>query len=87
MGLLQIISPIRGFTDNKSLFDSIHSTKQVKAKRLRIDMAEIKRLIKTEEVKEVKLVCSKEQLADTLTKQDVKNSLLSIVECGDFNAS
>ena len=79
--------PIRCFTDNRSAYDNIHSTKQVKSKRLRIDMAEIKRMLEVGEVAAVDKVFSKDQLADSLTKQDVKNDLLDIVECGDFDIS
>ena len=59
----------------------------MKAKRLRIDLAEINRMIQDGELKELKWVPSKEQLADVLTKQDAKNGLLSVAECGDFNFS
>ena len=77
--------PISCFTDNRSAHDNIHSTKQVKSKRLRIDLAEIKRMLENGEVKRVEHVISREQLADCLTKQDVRNDLLDVVECGDFS--
>ena len=79
------VVPIRGFTDNRSLFQSLKSTKQVRAKRLRIDMAEIKRMINDKAIEELCWVSSKEQLADTFTKRDVVNNVEKIAECGDFN--
>ena len=40
--------PVTSFTDNLSLETNVRSTKQVKAKRQRIDLAEIKHMQKEE---------------------------------------
>ena len=41
--------PILAYTDNKSLAESLRSTKQVQEKRLRIDIAEVQRMLESEE--------------------------------------
>ena len=65
------IIPIKAFSDNQSLERNLRSTKQPKGKRVRIDLAEINRMITEKEVADVIWVDSKEQLADPLTKRDV----------------
>ena len=42
--------PVFSFTDNRSLEESARSTKQVSGKRLRVDMAELKRLLESKEL-------------------------------------
>ena len=63
--------PIVAFTDNKPTEQNIRSTKQVKEKRLRIDIGEIQRMLTESEVNDVKWVPSEEQIADVMTKRDV----------------
>ena len=63
--------PIIAFTDNKPAEQNIRSTKQVKEKRLRIDIGEIQRMITNGEVKDVQWVPTNDQIADGLTKRDV----------------
>ena len=65
------IIPIKALSDNQSLERNLRSTKQPKGKRVRIDIAEINRMITEKEVTDVTWVDSKEQLADPLTKRDV----------------
>ena len=55
-------------TDNKSLFDALHSTKKVDDKRLRIDIAVLLDMIKRKEVSSVSWIDTHKQLADCLTK-------------------
>lgn len=62
---------IFAFTDNKPVEQNIRSTKQVKEKRLRIDIGEIQRMLTNDEVKDVQWIPTKDQIADGLTKRDV----------------
>ena len=57
--------PVTLFTDNKSLYDAIKSSKYVQNKRLRIDIAAVKESINT-----------KQQLADPRTKSGANMKLL-----------
>ena len=75
--------PVFSFTDNRSLEESARSTKQVTGRRLRVDMAELKRLLDAKELEDMKWCESKEQLADGLTKRGVlMDRLLRVVEYG-----
>ena len=59
--------PISAFTDSKSLLDSVNSLKNVKEKRLRVEICYIREAVGNESVK--LLYCtSNTQLADCLTK-------------------
>ena len=60
--------PIIGFTDNVPTEQSIRSTKQVKEKRLRVDLGEMQRLLNDNEVSDVKWVPSNEQLGRWFNK-------------------
>ena len=72
-------------TDNKSLVDNLISTKQVSEKRLRINIAEIKRMQEQQEIEEIKWIQSKYQLADILTKSGVDpQPLLETIKNGRF---
>ena len=62
--------PILGYIDNKSLDESLRSTKQVQEKCLRIDIAEVQCMLESEEIP------SKENLADGLTKTGIDTSVL-----------
>ena len=71
--------------DNKSLHDNIHSTKQVQEKRLRINIAEIRRMLQDQDVSSIKWVESKLQLADVLTKRGVDpQNILEVIQMGSF---
>lgn len=60
---------IRSFVDNKSLVDSLHSSRSVDDKRLRIDIAVLRGMLERGEVAEVAWVDASGQLADCLTKK------------------
>ena len=78
--------PVFSFTDNRSLEEAARSTKQVAGKRLRIDLAEIKRMLDTGELNDMNWCESKEQLADGLTKKGVMmKNLLTVAEKGCLN--
>ena len=61
--------PINCYVDNKSLFDSLNSTKNVDNRRLRIDLAVLSDMIDRRELNSVKWVDTTHQLADCLTKK------------------
>ena len=63
-------------TDNKSLVDSLYSTKRVDDKRLRIDMAVLRDMIDREEVFSVSWVDTHKQLADCMTKRGASTERL-----------
>ena len=76
---------ISAFIDNKSLYDNVLSTKQVQEKRLRINIAEIRRMKEQKEVKEIVWIDTKQQLADVMTKRGVDSQpLIDIVNTGNF---
>ena len=77
--------PIRVHTDNKSLHQSVHSTKQVHEKRLRINIAEIQRMLSTGDVQAIEWLPSKLQLANCLTKRGVDGGgLLQLLHDGQL---
>ena len=65
--------PVEAFTDSKSLWESLHNTRQCEEKILRNSIAGIKELIDLKMIKEVNWVPTQNQLADCMTKQG-KNS-------------
>ena len=60
--------PIHCFTDNKSLLDSVHSTKTLKEKRLKVDVCIIREMLEKNEISLINWCTSQKQLADCLTK-------------------
>ena len=71
---------IEAFTDNLPVEKSIRSSKQVNEKRLRVDVGEVQRLLEDKEVKDVKWIPGEDQLANGLTKRDVKmDTLLNLI--------
>ena len=57
--------------DNKSLVDAVTSSKLVEDRRLRVDIAVIKDMMKRGEISTVSWVSTAAQLADSLTKKGV----------------
>ena len=75
--------PIECYVDNQSLWENTQSTKNVSEKRLRIDLASIKEMIKNEEITDIKLVTTSSQLSDCFTKRGVAcNTLREILKSG-----
>ena len=60
---------IQCFTDNRSLKDSIYSTKTLQDKHLIIDITIIKEMITTKEIESISWIESELQLADCLMKR------------------
>ena len=77
--------PVVAYTDNSSLHDNIHSTKQAHEKRLRVNIGELRRLLENKEVKSIRWIPSSLQLADVLTKRGVNpNQILEVFERGQM---
>merc|ERR1712198_15773 len=79
------VIPITCYVDNYSLFENVHSTKNVNEKRLRIDLAALKELVK-EGLVSLKWLESCRQLSDCFTKRGVNTyKLIDIIEKGKLN--
>ena len=74
------VFPIHCYSDNKSLIDSIHSTKTLKEKRLKVDVCIIREMLEKKEIESIKWCPSENQLADCLTKASASSTkLLSVL--------
>ena len=74
---------VRAIVDNKSTVDAIHSTAPVEDKKLRRDVARIKQMLNTKEIRSVSWCPGKEQLADCMTKRTASAfNLLEVFESG-----
>ena len=58
-------------TDSRTLQKTLTSVSGVQSRRLRIDLAAIKEMIETKEIKELEWVGTKEKVADILTKKGI----------------
>ena len=61
--------PIKCYTDNKSLLDTLNSNKNVDDRRLRIDLAVLQDMLHKGEINHVSWVDTSHQLANCLTKR------------------
>ena len=78
------VLPIKCYVDNKSLADSIFSTKTVTEKRLKIDIFIIHDMLNENEVYSIEWCKRESQLADFLTKRTASNTkLLNVLESGN----
>ena len=72
--------------DSKSLVESLHSTKKVKRKTMRVIISSLQQNIRKGRIREIRHVSSKQQLADVLTKKGVStDSILDVVSSGTLN--
>ena len=77
------VLPIKCYVDNKSLVDSIFSTKTLSEKRLKIDICIIREMLNKKEVYSVEWCKSELQLADCLTKGTASSAkLLDVLKNG-----
>ena len=77
--------PVIALTDSKSLWESIHNTRQCEEKLLRNTIAGIKEMISLKMVNSVKWVSTVDQLADCLTKKGTKSSSDWLLAVADGN--
>jgi hypothetical protein len=68
--------PITLRTDNKSLWQNIHSSKQLSDERLQIDISIMREMLEKSEVAKVEWVTTEKQLADCLTKKGASSRKL-----------
>ena len=74
------------FTDNKSLVESLHSTRTLEEKRLILDQAILKDMMLKGEIKCVKWLEKEKQLADPLTKPTASSVMLrDVIQRGDIS--
>ena len=67
---------VKCFVDNKSLVESLYSSKHVEDRRLRLDMAVIRDMLDRGELHRVSWVDTASQLADCLTKRGASTQRL-----------
>ena len=77
--LTKKIAPIDCFVDNKSLCDAIYSSNAIEDRRLRIDVAVLRNMLGSKEIRKVSWVPSSEQLANCLTKRGASTQQLKAV--------
>ena len=78
------LPPIALMVDNKSLFESAHTTNSLAEKRLRVDMSALRQMCERKEV-ELQWIATSNQLADALTKAGAsKQKLLNILKKGSL---
>ena len=81
--LLPYDLPITAIVDNKSLVESVNSTKLVDDKRLRIDLATVKELLKRGELAHIKWCPGEFQIANCMTKKGASSrDLLRLLNTG-----
>ena len=79
--------PIHVCTDNKSLYENIHSTKGVSEKRLRVEIGSIKEMLHNGELSRVIWIESGAQISDCLTKRGAScQSMMNIVQNGNLKS-
>ena len=77
------VLPIKCYVDNKSLVDSIFSTKTLTEKRLKIDICIIRDMLSKNKVYSIEWCKREAQLADCLTKGTASNTkLLNVLKNG-----
>jgi hypothetical protein len=75
--------PVKAMTDSKSLWESLHNTRQCEEKLLRNSIAGIKELMELQMIQEVNWVPTLEQLADCMTKRGNNSGWL--LRVGSYN--
>ena len=77
--------PVRGYTDSKSLWESVHNTRQCEEKLLRNTIASLKQLLSEGMVNDIEWVPTKQQLADCMTKKGSKDKANWLLRIGSGN--
>ena len=75
---------VQAKTDNKSLWESLHNTRQCEEKLLRNSIALMKEMMDNSEVKSIDWVATNGMLADTLTKRGGSSSWIRDVISKDL---
>ena len=64
--------PVLAYTDSKSLWDSLHSTRQCEEKLIRNSISGMKELMDDGIVQKIQWVSTNDQIADCMTKKNSK---------------
>ena len=72
----EVAIPITAYVDNKSVVQSLMSTKLVEDKRLRVDIAAIKQSLCRNEIKDISWISGEDQLANCMTKRGASGQKL-----------
>ena len=76
---------IHAFVDNRSVVESVYSTKLIDDKRLRLDICAIKNYIKDCEISSIRWCPGQSQIANVMTKKGASNvQLLDILQTGEM---
>ena len=77
---------IESITDNKSLFETLYSTKTTEDKRLRVDIAALRERLGNGEIDKIHWVETSYQIADCLTKSGASTvALLDTLRAGKIS--
>ena len=80
------VIPIYAYTDNKQLYDNVHSSHPCKNRRLRIDIAEIEEMLRLGNITKLSHIVGEQMIADVLTKKHGQvDLLLTVLESGNIN--
>ena len=72
--------PIHCYTNNKSLLDSVYSTKTLKEKMLKLDVCIMREMRDKKEIESINWCSSEKQLVDCLTKASAScTKLISVL--------
>ena len=71
-----VTCPIRCYIDSKTLYDSLHSTKQIQEQDLRVIIAWIKEKLQNKQIAEVNWGSTADMYADALTKEGVNTDTI-----------
>ena len=77
--------PVISIIDNSSIDESLHFTNVRNYKRLYTDICSMCEMLSRNEISEVKLASSQDQLADCLTKDTASTELLMQVMVGEVD--
>ena len=67
---------IYAYTDNKSLYENVYSSKQASEKLLRIELAAIEQMLDKKQVQSIGWISTDKMLADSLTKKNASGERL-----------
>ena len=75
------LQPVKCYVNNRSVVESLYSTKSVEEKHLRIEISVLRDMIYTGQIAEVSWVQTSKQLANTSTKAgESKSSITAVMQ-------
>ena len=70
------ILTIKAITDNKSLYDAVHSTKTIEDKRLKVDICALRDMMQRKEIHHIEWIEAENQIAASFTKAGASSAKL-----------